>query len=113
MNRFWVWKNISLCFLFMIFFASFASAKIVDDNGYAIDDSIYEEYGIKSILEIPESCDENSIATGISTKSQFLQNLTLDFKLHNLYNDLNLPKEVTGNPATPTFLETMVKLSGA
>lgn len=50
MNCFWVWKNISLCFLFIIFFASFASAKIVDDNGYTVDNSIYAEYGIKSIL---------------------------------------------------------------
>lgn len=112
MNRFWVWKNISLCFLFMIFFASFASAKIVDDNGYAIDDSIYEEYGIKSILEIPESCDENSIATGISTKSQFLQNLTLDFKLHNLYNDLNLPKEVYWKSSDPNILRNDGKIVG-
>lgn len=96
----------------MIFFASFASAKIVDDNGYAIDDSIYEEYGIKSILEIPESCDENNIATGISTKAQFLQNLTLDFKLHNLYNDLNLPKEVYWKSSDPNILRNDGKIVG-
>jgi hypothetical protein len=33
-----------------MFFASVTSAKIVDDNGYTVDNSIYAEYGIKSIL---------------------------------------------------------------
>ncbi len=88
-----VWKVLSTTSLLTFTLAVLAQAKVVDDNGYAVDDSFYEKYGVKSILDTPESCAGKDFPAVVTETETALQELKLEGQLNNLYKDLNLPSK--------------------
>lgn len=106
-----VWKILSTSSVLMISFATFSLAKVVDDNGYAVDESFYEKYGVKSILERGASCSD-PIPDTVPATDVAVRNIKLEGQLNNLYKDLNLPTGAYWKSSNPNIIRNDGKIVG-